>query len=259
MRLYCMLVLLSVSLAVFACCGEDSENAVAVIEDGDIYGTIRDKETGDPIEGVSVDIGGKVTLTDENGKYILKGIPPSGRIDIVVTAANYREYEDTISLDQNLLLLDISLMSLKSPSAQILEVLDAVSGDIESLDPGRIPSIRSHFSRDYVAADNPVTFVGVLAGVIPSDYDGLSDAILTIIEKYDKLEFKFADPNVEFSGDSASAWMRFVVYAETKPPDPEKWDIIVNGRLDLRKQNGDWKITYWRLASDFLKFEWERL
>ena len=80
-----------------------------------------------------------------------------------------------------------------------------------------------------------------------------------IIEKYDKLQFKFADPNVEYSGNSASVLMRFEVYAETKPPEPKKWEIVVNGRLDLREHNGDWKITYWKLVSDFLKFEWEPL
>ena len=53
--------------------------------------------------------------------------------------------------------------------------------------------------------------------------------------------------------------MKFKIYAETKPPEPKKWDIIVNGRLDLQKQNGDWKITYWELVSDFEKFEWEPL
>jgi hypothetical protein len=49
--------------------------------------------------------------------------------------------------------------------------------------------------------------------------------------------------------------MRFEVYAETKPPEPKKWEIVVDGKLDLRMQNGDWKITYWQLIPPFLKFE----
>ena len=256
-------ILLFISLTVLTGCDEDSEEAAPVIENGDIHGKITDKETGDPIEGASVDIGGKVALTDEEGRYSVEGIPLSDEIDFTVNAANYRDHEDTISLHQSLMLLNISLVPVESPSVQILEVLEALSGDIEALDPDKIPSIQSLLAKDYVAANDPdrdqATIFGVIAGVVPPDYDGLPDTILTIIEKYDKLKFKFADPDVEFSGDSASVQMRFEVYAETKPPEPKKWEIVIDGRLDLRKQNGDWKITYWRLIPPFLKFEEEPL
>jgi hypothetical protein len=155
------------------------------------------------------------------------------------------------------------MVPVESPSVQILEVLEALSGNIEALDPDKIPSIQSLLATDYVAASDPdvdqATIFGVAAGVVPPDHDGLPDTILTIIDKYDKLKFKFADPDVEFSGDSASVQMRFEVYAETKPPEPKKWEIVVDGRLDLRKHNGDWKITYWRLIPPFLKFEEEPL
>ena len=255
MRLCYILLFLFVSQVVFAGCGEDAEEVVVVIESGDVHGTITDKETGDPIEGASVDIGGKVAPTDKDGKYAVKEIPFSEEIDIVVTAADYREYEDTISLDQELLLRNVELVPIDSPSAQILEVLEALSRDIEALDPNRIPSIKLYISEDYTAGDDEATAFGVFVGVIPPNYDGLPDTILTIIEKYDKLEFKFADPSVEFSGDSAKVQMRFEVYAETKPPEPKKWEIVVDGRLDLRKQNGNWRITYWQLIPPFLKFE----
>lgn len=262
MRLYCILIFLSVSLAIFTNCGEDSEEDVDVIENGDIQGTVTDKETGDPIKGATVDIVGKVTSTDKDGKYSLEEILFSDRVHIIVTAADYADYENTISLHQELLFLNIGLAPIDSPSAQILEVLGAFSGDIEALDPDRIPSIQSYLSKDYVVADDEATFLGVFAGVVPPNYDGLPDTILNIVGKYDKLEFDFANPNVEFSGDSASVQMRFEVYAETKPKPPEpakKWNIVVNGRLDLRKQNGDWKITYWQLIPPFLKFEEEPL
>jgi hypothetical protein len=57
--------------------------------------------------------------------------------------------------------------------------------------------------------------------------------------------------------------MRFDVYAETKPNPPavpaKKWEIVVDGRLDLRKENDDWKITYWQLIPPFLTFKEEPL
>lgn len=255
MRLRYVLIFLFMSLTVVIGCGEDAEEVIVVIEKGDVYGTITDKETGDPIGGASVDIGGKVALTDKDGKYAVKEIPLSEEIDIVVTAANHREYKDTISLDQKLLLVNIGLVPVESPSAHILEVLEAFSSDIESLDPNKIPSIQSYLTKDYTVGDNEVTVVGVWSGVIPPSYDELPDTILTIIEKYDKLKFKFVNPDVEFSGNSAKVLMQFEVYAETKPPEPKKWEIVVDGRLDLRKENGDWKIAYWELVSDFKKFE----
>ncbi|MFC1718843.1 nuclear transport factor 2 family protein, partial [Candidatus Poribacteria bacterium] len=130
--------------------------------------------------------------------------------------------------------------------------------DIEALDPERIPSIKSCFSEDYIAANDQATFIGVVAGVVPADFQVLPDAILNIVEKYSKIEFKFADPDVELDEDTATVLMRFEVYAETREP-AEKWEVIVNGQLDLRKEDGDWRITYWRLIPDFIKFEKEPL
>ncbi len=137
--------------------------------------------------------------------------------------------------------------------------MDTLSRDIEALDPDRIPSIQSSISKDYTPADNPATMFAVFAGVVPPSYDELPDTILNIIDKYDELVFKFADPSVKLNGDSAVVLMLFEVYAETKPPEPKRWEIAIDGRLDLRKENGNWKMTYWALTSDFHKFEEEPL
>ena len=44
-----------------------------------------------------------------------------------------------------------------------------------------------------------------------------------------------------------------------KPPKPKRWEIAIDGRLDLRKEDGSWRIIYWALTSDFHKFEEEPL
>jgi hypothetical protein len=167
MRLRYVLICLFVGQAVFVGCGEDADEVDVVIEIGDVHGTVTDKETGDPIEGASIDIGGKVVPTDKDGRYDLEGIPFSEKIDIVVTAANYREYKGTIFLDQEIFLFNISLVPVESPSVEILDVLEALSRDIEALDPNRIPSIKSYISEDYTAANDEATIFGVFAGVIP--------------------------------------------------------------------------------------------
>jgi hypothetical protein len=261
MRLHYVPFLLIISLIVFAGCEEDSaEDGGDVVEIGDIQGTVANKETGEPIENATVDIGGNTALTDSEGRYILEGLPFSSEMGVLVTATDYRDYKDNISLNQELLLLNIVLEPIDSPSASILELLEAFSREIEALDRDRIPIIKSYLSEDYTAAkDDPATAFAIAAGVIPADYDTLEETIETIINKYDKLDFTFADPNVEITGDSAVVLMRFEVYAETKEPDRKKWEIIVDGRLELKKQEDQWKISYWKLVGDFLKFESEPL
>ena len=261
---YILFSLLLVALIVFAGCGEDSqedeEDGADIAKVGNIQGRITDKETGKPVENANVDIGGNTALTDSEGRYILEGLLFSSEMDVLVTATDYREYKGNISLNQELLLLDIGLEPIDSPSASILELLEAFSREIEALDLDRIPTIQSYLTEDYTAAkEDPATAFGILAGVIPPDFETLPETIENIVNKYDKLDFTFANPNVEITGDSAIVLMRFEVYAETKPPEPKKWEIIVDGRLELKKQEDQWKISYWKLVGDFLKFESEPL
>ncbi len=265
MRLYRALIFLLLSSVFLAGCGEDAESPedpIDQIKNGDIHGIITDAESGIPVEGASVDVDGQVVLTDADGKYAVQGIPFSDEIEISVTSDGYREYKTVILLDQAIMFFDASLAPVDSPTDQILKVLDAFSQDLEALDSDRIPSILSYFSEDYVAANDPVndqaTLFGIIAGVVPSDYESIPDTVLTIVGKYDELEFRFADPDVELGEDTASVLMRFEVYAETKTNEDnqdKKWEIVVDGRLDLRLEDGVWKITYWRLIPPFLKFE----
>lgn len=269
MRLYRVLIFLLLSSVFFAGCGEDSESPedpIDQMEYGDIHGIVTDAESGIPIEGALVNIDGQAVLTDAGGKYVVQGVPFSDEIEIIVTSDDHREYKTAISLDQAIMFFDASLTPIDSPTDQILKVLDAFTQDLEALDSDRIPSIQSYFSKDYVAASDPVndqaTLFGIIAGVVPPDYESLPETVLKIVEKYDKLEFKFADPDAELDEDTASVLMRFEVYAETKPNEDnpaKKWEIVVDGRLDLRLEDGNWKITYWRLIPPFLKFEEELL
>ena len=266
MRFHHGLVFLLLSLTAFAGCGEDAEtpeDPIDEVQNGEVQGIVTNDETGEPVEGASVSIGDKTALTNADGKYVVQEVPFSDKIEVGVTAINYRDYETTISLDQWLAMFDISLVPVNSPTDEILGILDSLSQDIAALDPGKIPDIQALFSVNYVAANDPthdlITIFAISSGVVPLDFAGIPDAVLTIVGKYDKLEFTFADPDVEFEGDTASVLMRFEVYAETKPPEPVKWEIIVNSRIDLRKENGDWKITFWRLIPDFIKFEEEPL
>ena len=41
-----------------------------------LYGTVRDAATGLPLQGVTVEVGGVVTLTDASGAYSIIGLVP---------------------------------------------------------------------------------------------------------------------------------------------------------------------------------------
>jgi len=273
MRFYCVLISLLLSLTVFVGCGEESANddddnnekPDVVVENGDIQGTIINKETGDPIKDASVTISGETALTDADGKYVVQGISLAENIDVIVTASGYVEYKGIITLDRELVIFNINLVPVDSQSARILEVLEAFSRDIEALDAGRIPALQLYLTEDYIASPDEATmFLGVASGVVPANYDAFPDTIRNIIDKYDKIEFVFANPNVELDGDSAMVLVRLSIYAETKPvPEPatpaKKWEIVIDGRLDLRKENGDWKITFWQLIPPVLTLNEEPL
>jgi len=261
MRLYCVLIFLLIGLTIFIGCGEESANDD---DDGDpdgvadIHGIVANKETDEPIANASVNIGGEIAQTDNDGKYILEGLLLAENIEIVVTVSDYVEYKGIITLDRELMILNIDLVPVDSQTARVLEVLESLSRDLEALDLGKIPDLQLYLSEDYAAAQDATTAVGISAGVVPIDYAGFPETIETIVGKYDKLEFTFANSDVELDGDSATVLMRIAIYAETKPNPPatpaKKWELIVDGKLNFQKENGDWRIIYWQLIPPFLKF-----
>ena len=100
MKQYYILIFLAVS-SIYGC--EDKHNNhIVFVENGDIFGTVTDVETGKPIEGASVNVDDKSVLTDEGGKYFLEDIPFSDDLSVVVTATGYGEHKAIISLHQEL-------------------------------------------------------------------------------------------------------------------------------------------------------------
>ncbi|MEK7398731.1 MAG: carboxypeptidase regulatory-like domain-containing protein [Candidatus Poribacteria bacterium] len=255
MRHYFLTILLILNLlTIIVGCGSDSEEKSVVIEQGDIFGTVIDKETGLPIKDASVQIDGKTSQTDDKGKYTIRSVPTSDSLKIVVTATDYAEYNNSLSLKQELLSYDIALIPNKSPFVPVIAILDSLSKDIGSLDEKKIPDIQSHFSKDYVAGNDDATIFGIFAGVIPPNYDEIPKTMKNICNKYTKLEFKFENPDVKIEGDNALVLMRIAIKAQTKAPDPKDWDIVADGKIIFKKQDNDWKMIFWGLIQ-FVKFE----
>jgi hypothetical protein len=255
MRLYILSFFTIFSLLLFIGCGSDSTNTPIIVQQGDIFGTVTDNDTGASIKGASVQIDTEVVQTDEKGKYIIKEMPFSDKYEIIVNAKEYEEYRGFVSLQQELLSLDVKLVPLQNPSTPILTALDTISKDIGSLDAEKILEVQSFFSKTYVSGKDEATTAGVVSGVVPPDYNSIPATINNIIKKYNKLTFEFANPDVKFNGDSATVQMRFMINAETNPPEPKLWEIVIDGKMICQKQNDVWKITFWGLIQPFLKFD----
>jgi ketosteroid isomerase-like protein len=254
MRHYFLTILLILNIFTIIGCGSDSEEKPVIVEQGDIFGTVIDKETGLPIKDASVQIGGKASQTDDKGKYTIKSVPASDSLKIVVTATDYAEYNNSFSLKQELLSYDVALIPNKSPYVPIIAILDSLSKEIGSLDEKKIPDMQSHFSKDYVAGNDAATLFGIFAGVIPPSYDEIPKTMNNICNKYTTLEFKFENPNVKIEGDTALVLARIAIKAQTKAPGPKDWDIVADGKITFKKQDNDWKMIFWGLI-EFVKFE----
>lgn len=253
-------IVLFIFLSLYIGCDKESDKGSAItITQGNIFGVITDKETGFPIKSASIKIGNRIAKTDENGKYIIENIPFVENIEIIITAEKYKEYRSTISLNQELLFYNVSLTPVYDPSEPIIKVLDAVSKGIESLDPDKILLVQFYFTKDYVTANDEATAFGIFAGVVPPNYDKIPETLMNIVKKYDKLEFKFSNPEVKLGLDTATVMTRFMVNAETKPPEPKKWEIVIDGKFVFRKQDNEWKISFWGLIPPFIKFNEEPL
>ncbi|MBD3183850.1 hypothetical protein GF312_16315 [Candidatus Poribacteria bacterium] len=258
MKYYSPLIFSIVLLYLATGCGEDSQEQEAEIIYGSIQGIVTDTETKEPIQGATINITEQTVVTNADGKYIIEEIELSDNINITASAEGYEDYNNTTQLDQKLLFININLSPVDSPSFQIIQVLNSVSYNIELLDTNKISTIQSYISRDYVAANDVTTMIGIAAGVLPPDYAGFSEAITKMTEKYDLLKFSFSDPSFEFDGDNkALVITKFEVYAETKPKpgDPaKKWEISIDGRIDFIKEDDNWKMIYWQLIPPFHKF-----
>ncbi len=258
MRIF-YIILFTFLFLYIGCDKESDKSPTVVITQGSISGVIMDKETGFPVKSASVMIGNRTAKTDENGKYTIENIPFVENLEIVITAEKYNEYRSTITLNQELLIFNAVLTPIFDPNEPILKVIDAVSKGIESLDPDKILTVQSYFTKDYVSAKDEATAFGVFAGVVPPNYDKIPETLMNIVKKYDKLEFKFVNPDIKFGLDTATVMMQFVVNAETKPPEPKKWEIVVNGKFIFHKQDDEWKISFWGLIPPFIKFHEEPL
>lgn len=214
---------------------------------GAVSGVITDGTTHHPIQGAIVKLSNKSITTEADGRYNFTGVPYSETLSLMITAADYAPKIEDFQLRTDRVGLNIRLMPSTDPKMEIVQFLERFSALIESLDITKLGTIQELFSESYVASDDPTTLLGLATGVIPAKFDDVSQTIIVVFEKYDALQFQFNKIDVDVT-NSRQASARFSLHIISEEgPRPNKREILVDCKIDFRKEDLVWKIVFWQL------------
>ncbi len=240
-------------LCLFACGGADEEEPTEqpttpiVIEYGTVSGTVTHGSTENPIPGAVATLLEQSMETGIDGVYTFQGIPYAENYTLVVEDVDYQPYQESFTLGQERLVLNVELLPLRAPAAELQEFLDAFSDLLESLSIENLEQIQALFSETYVAADDEATLFGVLSGIIPENYDDVLPAMTQLFEEYVTLEFLFKDVQADVThARKASVVLSLDVTAE-KGEQRDLREIKARCQFDFRREQSDWKIVHWQL------------
>ena len=218
-----------------------------VLEYGTVSGTVTDAGTGNPIPGATVKLLGASVETGAEGVYTFQGVVYGDAHPLIVEDVDYKPYNQPIGLNQERLIVDVALMPLKDPVAEIQEFFDNFSALLESLDIDNIEAILALFSETYVAADDAATLFGVASGIIPENYEDVVPAMTQLFEEYVFLEFLFNDIETDVThARKMAVTLRLDVNAE-KGEQRDPRELKAHCKFEFRREGPDWKIIYWQL------------
>ena len=214
---------------------------------GAVSGVITDGTTHKPIPGAIVKLLDRSITTEANGKYNFIGVPYSENLSLMIIATDYQPKTENFQLRTDRVGMNIRLMPATDPRMEIAQFLERFSALIESLDTRKLDTIEELFSESYLAADDPITLLGLATGVIPAKFDDVSQTIIIVFEKYDALQFQFKEIDVDVT-NSRQASARFTLHVISEEgPRPNKREILVDCLIDFRKEDALWKIVFWQL------------
>ena len=214
---------------------------------GAVSGVILDGTTHNPIPGATVKLLDRTITTEANGKYNFIGVPYSENLSLMIIATDYQPKTESFELRIGRVGLNVSLTPLTNTEAEINQFLERFSALIESLDMSKLGTIQGLFSETYLASDDPVTLIGLAAGVIPATFGEVIPTITAVFEKYNALQFQFNKIQVEVTNSrQASARLTLHIISE-QGPRPDRKEMIVDCQMDFRKEDSGWKIVFWQL------------
>jgi hypothetical protein len=214
---------------------------------GAVSGVITDATTGNPIPGVTVNLLDWTLKTEADGRYNFAQVGYSEAHNLIITDVDYQPKTESFELRTERVALNILLVPLTNPEAEIIQFLEVFSALIESMDIGKLGAIQGLFSETYLAGDDLVTLFVLATGIIPATFDGVIPSITKVFEEYDAVEFRFRNIQVDvIHARKVSARLTLDTISE-KGPRPDRREISVECRMDFHKENSVWKIVFWQL------------
>ena len=245
-------ILLLLLLACIFGCGEAEETTIepeepVVIKYGAISGNITDVGTGNRIPGSTVKLLEQSIETGADGAYAFHGVPYGDAHTLIVSDLDYKPYSQSITLNQDRLVVNIMLTPLRDPVEEIQEFFDNFADLLESVDMENIEAIEALFSETYVAADDPATLFGVASGIIPENYADVVPAMTQLFEEYVSLQFLFQDMEMDIThARKAAVTLQLDINAE-KGEELDLRELKARCKFEFRREGRDLKIVYWQL------------
>lgn len=229
--------------------GTDDKSPNQPQQFGTVSGRVTDAITKNPIPGVVVTLFDIEVETEVDGGFVFNDIPYDEEQVLVVSDALYEPYSTQVVLNEIRLVNNVALSPLNDHEEELNSLLDNLSDYLESLDMDNLPSLQSLFSDTYVAADDPITNIGVISGVVPPNYEGVIPTFMNVFEQYSWLGFTY--DNLEYDITHArKASVQLLMGVDSEDADDMNLRIL-EGRcqFDFRREGGDWKIVYWKLMN----------
>lgn len=226
---------------------EEAETPQQPLPKGIVFGWVKDGVTGEPIPGVEVRLEGESSVTRDDGNFYFLDVTYSDKLTLEVIAPHYKPYREQISLNQPELEQVIRLDRDFDAQEEVERMVERLEELIASDDPEKIPELKGLFSRDYRASEDEATTFVVSLGLIPKNYDDIFPCISSVFKKYDDVKFDFSEIKVSAStAYRAKARMLLTIHVR-KVEKEEEMEADVKCTLFLKRWEGDWKISGWKL------------
>ena len=248
-----LMSLLILSL-IFACGADEVDEPDPMVppepqQFGTVSGIVRDAETGNPLPGVQVTLSDVSVTTEVDGVFVYNDILYGEEQELTVHDPLYQAYSTQIVLNEVRLVHNVALSPLNDHQEELTVLLENLADLLESLDMDNMPSLQSLFSESYFAADDEVTQIGVISGVVPPNFEGVIPTFTSVFEDYSWLNFTY-DSMVYDITDARKASVQMLMGVESEnAEDKSVRSLEGTCRFDFRREGSDWKIVYWQLLT----------
>ena len=250
-RCFMSLLILSLILA----CGTDEEDEPDRIvppepqQFGTVSGIVTDAVTGNPLPGVQVTLSDLEVETEVDGVFVYNDILYGEEHELTVRDPLYQDYSTQIVLNEVRLVHNVALSPLNDHQAELSVLLEDLSDFLESLDMDNLPSLQSLFSESYFAADDEVTQIGVVSGVIPPNFEGVIPTFTSVFEQYSWLNFTYDNLVYDITNARKASVQMLMGVGSENAEDKSMRSLEGTCQFDFRREGSEWKIVYWQLMT----------